>query len=194
MYVPLAADGLIFTRCSSNASMFSFRSSTGKANLAHPQVNVAAVVVPVLHLAGGIVLHRSPPRQASPCPPSARASCPAGRAPARACLLCPSSADGQWPRQSPSSLLSRSSRPTHPRRLRPPRRSWPARPASPSQNAITRWVCPVPFGNEIDPRSIWSACLGSIPRCTTISTVWSTCPCAPCRSCSSGRRGCRPSS
>ena len=35
----------------------------------------------------------------------------------------------------------------------------------------TRTVLPVPFGSEVSPRTIWSACRGSMPRFIDISTV-----------------------
>ena len=41
------------------------------------------------------------------------------------------------------------------------------------QKQTTRADLPIPCGSEIEPRMIWSACLGSIPSRMWISTVWS---------------------
>ena len=59
----------------------------------------------------------------------------------------------------------------------PPTSSAPAALASsilsPLAKTITRSVLPIPLGSTIEPRTNWSACLGSIPNRMTISTVWS---------------------
>ena len=59
----------------------------------------------------------------------------------------------------------------------PPTSSAPAAFASsilsPLANTTTRNDLPIPFGSTIEPRTSWSACLGSMPSRITISTVWS---------------------
>ena len=44
---------------------------------------------------------------------------------------------------------------------------------SPLANTTTRCDLPMPCGSTIEPRTIWSACFGSIPSRMWISTVWS---------------------
>ena len=59
----------------------------------------------------------------------------------------------------------------------PPTSSAPAALASsilsPLAKTTTRSDLPMPCGSTIEPRTNWSACLGSIPSRIAISTVWS---------------------
>ena len=49
----------------------------------------------------------------------------------------------------------------------------------PLAKTATRKVLPVPAGNVTAPRTIWSDCFGSTPKCTEISTVSSNLAVAP---------------
>src|SRR5687767_2312511 len=167
--LPFAADGLAFTTLSTSACAFSIRlcdgneilptgactmpvlstrNSTLPALISRTAWAMFGVTVPVFGL--GI----------RPRGPSTLPSLPTARIMSGVATTASKSIQPPW-------ILSTSSS--------PPTKSAPASCASfclsPPAMARTRLVLPRPCGRTTVPRTIWSACFGSTPRRSAISTV-----------------------